>query len=304
MGGFLIFRGEQLCLANKSILYLVYCDFTFKTPRPCFLSILECIINSSLSCPCTHNQRIYQLPLPLSEGFTILRRSTLRIEQEPADLGRQHPAAVRQLDAAHAVIVHVLREDANRVPALEDERHGLLVKLGMALERQDAAGPVHAVDAAARGAADAVDARGQHRDGVAVGLMHVLGMVSMVQGGRGRCKREIKTHNRRHAEKLLTRRTQINPRHRILPAAGADLDATAKRARDNLVAEADAHNRLARVFEKVCEVVDEGNDPRRVVECRVLLFAVSVPRSLSFLCLGEPSRAGRGGGVRTAPRNH
>lgn len=82
----------------------------------------------------------------------------------------------------------------------------------------------------------------------------------------------MKTHNRRHAEKLLTRRTQINPRHRILPAAGADLDATAKRARDNLVAEADAHNRLARVFEKVCEVVDKGNDPWRVVECSVLWF--------------------------------
>lgn len=47
-------------------------------------------------------------PTLFSEGFTTLRRSTLRIEQETAHLGRKHPAAVWPVDAAHAVVVHLL----------------------------------------------------------------------------------------------------------------------------------------------------------------------------------------------------
>lgn len=103
------------------------------------------------------------------------------------------------------------------------------------------------------------------------------------------------THNRWYAEKLLTRRAQVNLRHRILPTARIDLDTTAQRARDYLVPEADADDGLSRVLEKICEVVDKGNDPWRVVERGVLWFWSAFLVSSLRVSVAES---------RTAPGNH
>lgn len=107
-------------------------------------------------------------------AILLLAQCPRGIEEETAHFGRQHVPRMGPVHTAHTIHIHALWKVPVPVSTLEDDCHCLLVKLWVALERENTTRFIHAVHTTGYWAADTVDAGWQCHDGVAVCLVHAL----------------------------------------------------------------------------------------------------------------------------------